>query len=191
MVMCDYAYYDSKETLRQKIYCKHNGKICLYSKYCVKVGKFVPSEGMENCFMALNENKKIPNGARRVRFIKKGFLYIEMDNGVIKIKNDTINEADYVYVRKTNEEYEISLTPFVEEVIEPVVENVVDDIVLTDIDEETEKEIFDDDTKEESNEEDIIKDTSDEDKEEEEEEIEETVEESAPKKKRTYNKKRK
>ena len=187
MVMCDYAYYNPKETLRQKIYCKHNGKICLYSKYCVKVGKFVPSDGMENCFMALNENKKIPSGARRVRFIKKGFLYIEMDNGVIKIKNNTINEADYVYVRKTNGEYEVSLSPFVEEVVEPVVENVVDDMISTDVN-ETEKEIFDNDIDEESDEENVIEDMSDENK---EEEIEETVEESAPKKKRTYNKKRK
>lgn len=170
MVMCDYAYYNPKEILRQKIYCKHNGKICLYSKYCVKVGKFVPSDGMENCFMALNENKKIPSGARRVRFIKKGFLYIEMDNGVIKVKNNTINEVDYVYVRKTNGEYEVSLSPFVEEVVITPVENEIDDAI--------EPIIIDDDLDNDANEENV------------EEEIpeEEVVK---PKKKRRYNRKKK
>lgn len=176
MAMCDYAYYDSKETFRQKIYCKQNGKICLYSKYCVKVGKFIPNDGMENCFMALNENKKIPSGARRVRFIKKGFLYIEMDNGVIKVKSDTINEADYVYVRKTNGEYEISLTPFIEEEVIMPVENEIDDA--------TEPIIIDDDLNNDVNEENVEEEMP-----EEKEIVDETIE-SAPKKKRT-NKKRK
>ena len=180
MAMCDYAYYDSKETFRQKIYCKHNGKICLYSKYCVKVGKFIPNDGMENCFMALEENKKVPNGARRVRFIKKGFLYIEMDNGVIKVKSDTINEADYVYVRKTNGEYEISLTPFMEEeVVAPVedeIDNAIEPIIIG-----TEK---DDDLNNDVNKEDIEEEIP------EEKEIVDEAIESAPKKKRT-NKKRK
>ena len=55
--MCKYSYYDTTSS-RQPIYCILNNKPCVYSQYCVKVGKFIEKDGMESCFMALQELKK-------------------------------------------------------------------------------------------------------------------------------------
>lgn len=174
--MCEYAYYDEKENSNQRLYCKINGKPCLYSKYCVKAGKFIPNDnGMENCFMAL-ENKKtiIPNGANYVRFIRKGFIYVELDNRVIKVKSDTIGNAEYVYLRMKDGRYEASLEPFIEEVNDVETENIdntdIDDIENT-----------------------VETDTVDSENDDEEEKEVETEEEEVikPKKKRTYKKRKK
>lgn len=63
--------------------------------------------------MALQESKKnIPNGANFVRFIDKGYLYVEIDDKVVKIKDTLGNVTNYVYIKYVNNEYQISLTPF-------------------------------------------------------------------------------
>lgn len=117
--MCKYIYYDNTETTKPKIYCKLNNKVCLYSKFCVNQNKYIPKEGMENCYMALQEEKKtIPNGSCYVRFIKKGFLYVEIGNSVVKIKDTLGTVTNYVYVRQTPNGYEIALKPFSYEIVE-------------------------------------------------------------------------
>ena len=110
--MCKYSYYDESNS-RKPMYCSLNNKLCIYSQYCVKVGRYIDKEGMENCFMALQESKKnIPNGANFVRFIDKGYLYVEIDDKVVKIKDTLGNVTNYVYIKYVNNEYQISLTPF-------------------------------------------------------------------------------
>ena len=110
--MCKYSYYDESNS-RKPMYCNLNNKPCIYSQYCVKVGRYIDKEGMENCFMALQEMKKnIPNGANFVRFIDKGYLYVEIDDKVVKIKDTLGNVTNYVYIKHVNNEYQISLTPF-------------------------------------------------------------------------------
>lgn len=110
--MCKYSYYDESNS-RKPMYCSLNDKPCIYSQYCVKVGRYIDKEGMENCFMALQELKKnIPNGANYVRFIDEGYLYVEIDNRVIKIKDTLGNVTNYVYLKYVNDEYKISLKPF-------------------------------------------------------------------------------
>lgn len=110
--MCKYSYYDESNS-RKPMYCSLNDKPCIYSQYCVKVGRYIDKEGMENCFMALQELKKnIPNGANYVRFIDEGYLYVEIDDRVIKIKDTLGNVTNYVYLKYVNDEYKISLKPF-------------------------------------------------------------------------------
>jgi hypothetical protein len=59
--------------------------------------------------------KRIPNGANYVRFIKNGFLYVEYNDSVVKIKNP-FNEADvtnHVYVKEdASHNLKLSLQPF-------------------------------------------------------------------------------
>ena len=112
--MCPYAFYDEREKVRPKLYCSLNKKVCLYSKFCIKANKHIPNDGMENCFMALAEEKKdIPSGAYYVRFVRKGYLYVEInDNQVIKIKDTLGNVTNYVYIKQVGDEYQVSLTPF-------------------------------------------------------------------------------
>ena len=89
-------------------------KVCLYSKFCIKANKHIPNDGMENCFMALEEEKKdIPSGAYYVRFVRKGYLYVEInDNQVVEIKDTLGNVTNYVYIKQVGDEYQVSLTPF-------------------------------------------------------------------------------
>lgn len=110
--MCKYSYRD-ENNVRQPIYCKVTKKQCIYSQYCNKVGKFIEKNGMENCFISMEEaNRNIPKGAYYVRFSKKGYLYVEIDNKVVKILDTIGTVKNYVYLKDNNGEYEISLTPF-------------------------------------------------------------------------------
>lgn len=111
--MCKYAFYEEGKSQPQ-IYCKLNNQVCLFSKFCVNQNRYIHREGVETCFMALFEEKKqIPSGSYYVRFIKKGFLYVELDSSrVIKIQDTLGNVTDYVYLKENNGKYEISLTPF-------------------------------------------------------------------------------
>jgi hypothetical protein len=61
-----------------------------------------------------HEKANIPNGAYYVRFVRKGYAYVEIGDKVIKIK-DTVGVEHYAYIKQNvNGEYELSLTPFVE-----------------------------------------------------------------------------
>lgn len=113
--MCQFAYYNEKDKIPQ-IHCKLNNGLCLYSKFCYKQNKYIHREGVENCYMALEEIRKtIPNGAYYVRFVRKGFAYVEINDKVVKIKDD-IGIDNYVYLRlNENGEYETSLQPFTTE----------------------------------------------------------------------------
>ena len=111
---CEYNYYDKEEKYYPRLYCKINGKQCIYSKKCLKEEKFIPLDNQSECYIANMEKKKnIPNGSCYVRFEHKGYLFVEIDDThVVQIKNTLDNVKDYVYVRKVNNEYEISLSPF-------------------------------------------------------------------------------
>lgn len=110
--MCMYSFYNEREN-SSRLYCKLTNDICMYSKFCTKQNKYIHREGEEKCFMALEANKKqIPNGAYYVRFVRKGYVYIEIDDKVIKVKDTIGNIDNYVYLQDNNGEYKISLTPF-------------------------------------------------------------------------------
>ena len=113
--MCKYSFYEEGKD-KPQIYCKLNNQICLFSKFCVNQNRYIHREGVETCYMAqFEEKKQIPSGAHYVRFIKKGYLYVELNNNrVIKILNTLGVETDYVYLREVDDKYEISLNPFVE-----------------------------------------------------------------------------
>ena len=107
--MCQYAYYDNDKEL----YCKINKKRCLYSKYCVKQNRYIHKDGAEDCYMALEEKRKtIPTDAYYVRFVRKGFVYVDINGKVVKVKDTIGNVDNYVYAIEKNGEYLISLTPF-------------------------------------------------------------------------------
>jgi hypothetical protein len=70
-----------------------------------------------------NENIKrdIPEGSKYVRFERKGYLYVELGDDIVKIKNTLGEKVDnFVYVHEFSDGKRIlSLTPFKpEEVIE-------------------------------------------------------------------------
>ena len=62
-----------------------------------------------------NDKKSIPNGAYYVRFVKKGYAYVELGDTVVKVKCDDLdNIINYIYIQQNNDgTYIGSLTPFV------------------------------------------------------------------------------
>ena len=111
--MCEYAFYKDKEKVYPKLYCRLSNTTCLYSKFCTKVNKYIPREGMENCYMMNQVKNEIPQGAYHVRFIDKGYLYVDIEGDrVVKIKNTLEGVTNYIYLKKIDGGYDISLTPF-------------------------------------------------------------------------------
>ena len=116
---CSYAYYIDEGKPQARIYCKITNTMCMYSRFCVNANKYLPKDKeMESCVLIMdNKRDKIPHGSCYIRFIRRGYLYVEIDNKVVKIPNTLKREdIDYVYVRKLNDKYEISLTPFTYEI---------------------------------------------------------------------------
>ena len=123
MDLCKYAYYKSEEKYFPNLYCSIDDKRCMYSKKCLKVEKFVPLENemWRECYKFIMEKRKsIPKDSYFVQTYRpnrngKLYLYIVMDDKVERIlSNFTEINQDYVYVKRlSNNEYKVSLVPFV------------------------------------------------------------------------------
>ena len=112
--MCEYQYYNENEDYYPRLYCKIKSGLCMYSKRCDKEQKYVALENQKECYIYNMEKlKEIPQDSNYIRFEKRGFLYVEYGEDVIKIPN-TFGELnqDYLYLRKTDKGFEASLTPF-------------------------------------------------------------------------------
>ncbi len=115
---CQYGFYKKTETNRPKLYCKITNDLCVYSKLCLKVNKYIYNDKSEECMIKKeNDKKSIPNGAYYVRFVKNGYAYVELGDTVIKVKCDNLdNIINYIYIQQNNDgTYIGSLTPFVNE----------------------------------------------------------------------------
>lgn len=113
---CQYGFYKKTETNRPKLYCKITNDLCVYSKLCLKVNKYIYNDKSEECMIKKeNDRKSIPNGAYYVRFVKNGYAYVELGDTVVKVKcDDNDNIINYIYIQQNNDgTYIGSLTPFV------------------------------------------------------------------------------
>lgn len=80
--------------------CSITSQICPYMYYCDKIQSYRASNYMPtNC--KVKKNIAIPNGYCRVRQERKGYLYIEYGDFVIKVKNPFDYRPLYVKVEKT------------------------------------------------------------------------------------------
>ena len=114
---CKYNYYKEDEQYYSHLYCKIDDKYCIYSKRCGKVEKFIALDNQEECYKYNMEKiKNIPSGSKYIKFERKGYLYVMIDDEhTEKIKN-TLGEInqDYVYLKDGIDGYELSLVPFKE-----------------------------------------------------------------------------
>ena len=110
--MCEYV-----EQIDNQLYCTLNNRPCLYRKYCKKVGAFIHLDEWSECYLRNEQLKRqIPEGSCYVRFERNGFLYVEYEDNVVKIKNTLDGEVgNFVYVKKYRGEFKLSLSPFIEE----------------------------------------------------------------------------
>lgn len=114
-MICEYAEIDNSDEYK-RIQCKLKCGNCIYSTFCTVTQQYIHTDNYQECYIMNEQNKKrIPNGANYVRFIKNGFLYVEYNDSVVKIKNP-FNEADvtnYVYVKEdASHNLKLSLQPF-------------------------------------------------------------------------------
>lgn len=96
--MCEYVKDDI---------CEITASQCPYIYWCNKINGWKANTAMpSNCKIKLNI--EVPKGYYRVREERKGYLYVDIDNQSIKIKNPFIDIPLYVKVSKTkNGEYRI------------------------------------------------------------------------------------
>lgn len=80
--------------------CAITAQICPYVYYCDKICAYKPSSAMpKEC--KVKQNAEVPKGYYRVRDERKGWLYIDVDNETIKVKNPFDSVPLYVKVSKT------------------------------------------------------------------------------------------
>lgn len=114
---CSYGFYNPNEHNRPKLYCKITNEMCIYSKLCTKpnIDKYIFNDKVDECMIKKEEERKtIPNGAYFVRFIKKGYAYVEVDNRVIKVRYGG-DDTNYLFIKSNSDgTCEGSVSPFVE-----------------------------------------------------------------------------
>lgn len=118
---CPYEFYKQEEQYFPHLYCKYSGKYCIYSKRCMIHEKYISIEGdkWKECYMYTeSERKNIPSGSYFVQSSRpnrngKLYLYVVLKEEVVRILSDftTLNQ-NYVYLKRVNDSYEVSLTPF-------------------------------------------------------------------------------
>ena len=124
MDLCSHAFYKPEEKYMPRLYCNIENKVCIYSKKCLKVDRFVPLEGEKwrECYKyIMDKRKNIPKGSYFVQVTKpnkngKLYLYVLTEEDKIEkiLSNFDKLEQDYVYLRKTAMGgYQVGLEPFV------------------------------------------------------------------------------
>jgi hypothetical protein len=124
MDLCEHAYYKPEEKYIPRLYCKLEDKVCIYTKKCLKLDRFVPLEGEKwrECYKyIMDKRKNIPKGSYFVQVTKpnkngKLYLYVLTEEDKIEriLSNFDKLEQDYVYLRKTAMGgYQVGLEPFV------------------------------------------------------------------------------
>lgn len=104
--MCPDSYIAKVEN-RDRVMCKkQENKICPFVRWCNNSECWKPLDSQENC--RLRSKFEIPQGASRVRFEKKGNLYIEVENSVIVLKNPFTFVPKYVTLYKSKDKYIIN-----------------------------------------------------------------------------------
>lgn len=124
MDLCEHAFYKPEEKYTPRLYCKIENKMCIYSKRCLKVDRFIPLEGekWKECYIYIMEKRKnIPQGSFLVQTTRphksgKLYLYVLTEEDKIEkiLSNFTKLDQEYVYLRKTAMgSYQVGLEPFV------------------------------------------------------------------------------
>lgn len=99
--MCPYGYYEESETFYPHVYCKIDGKTCIYTKRCQQEQRYIPLN-QEECAKAMTEEQKaIPTGSYYVITSRPSpngtWVYIKI-NGNVQMFNLPIKDYKESYV---------------------------------------------------------------------------------------------
>lgn len=118
---CKYSYYKEEEKYYPYLYCKVDNQRCPFVKRCQKVEKFIHIDNLneKECYRYVSEeSKNIPKDSYFVQSYRpnnngKLYLYVVIEEAVTRILSDfTEINQNYVYLKKNDDGYEISLVPF-------------------------------------------------------------------------------
>lgn len=95
--MCKYAEQNK---------CKITNDVCPYMYYCEKIKSFKESPSMpKKC--KIQQKYETPIGSYKVVSERKGFLYVDLGEETIKVKNVFDSIPLFVKIRKTQSGYKI------------------------------------------------------------------------------------
>lgn len=98
--MCEY---------RKENICNLTNLICPWSYWCGAISDYKERESYKTyCGILKKEENKVPDGYYKVEFEKRGFLYIEFNDSIIKVKNPFDEVPKFVKVKKTKTSYKLS-----------------------------------------------------------------------------------
>lgn len=100
--MCPYCIIESFDEIPV---CSKNNSPCAFVKRCYKELTWKESKYMEGCKIRMVVN--IPDGAYKVKFERKGKLYIDLGEKTICLDNIYDNIPDYVFLTKRKGEYKL------------------------------------------------------------------------------------
>lgn len=92
--MCKFASYNSDG----HIICEETHSFCAFQRFCRKVNQWVETEAAKEC--KIMKNSEIPKGAYKVLDMRRGSLYVLVDNIIILLPNPYETIPDYVYLVK-------------------------------------------------------------------------------------------
>lgn len=91
---------------REKNNCEVTKNICPWVMWCSKINNYKERAGVDK-YCKYKNMSNIPDGYSKVAFEKKGFLYIDVENETIKIKNPYDYTPLYVKLFKSKGEWKI------------------------------------------------------------------------------------
>lgn len=84
--------------------CKITGEICPFVRKFPCIQQWKPLDAMNNCKIRKDENM-IPTGENKVRFVKNGKLFVEIEEFVVEILNPFDYDPQTVAVVNVDGEY--------------------------------------------------------------------------------------
>lgn len=88
-------------------HCKKTGDICPWSQWCGKINAYKERPGAEQ-YCKFLKKEETPDGYYKVEFERRGYLYINFKNDIIKVLNPFDDIPNFVKVRKFKSTYKLS-----------------------------------------------------------------------------------
>lgn len=95
---------------RKENKCSLTNTICPWAYWCGKISGYKERDSyIKYCMLFKNEiEKEKPEGYYKVNFERHGYLYIDFNNEIIKVKNPFEDIPKFVKVKKTKTSYKLT-----------------------------------------------------------------------------------
>lgn len=89
--------------------CNITHSNCPWAYWCGHISAFKERESCKKyCKLLKEEEQKVPEGHYKVKFERHGFLYIDFNNQILKIKNPFEDVPSFVKIKKYKTSYKLA-----------------------------------------------------------------------------------